>query len=145
MNLLLAPPEFKITDTGRGILREYLYDNGALFREYRSHLNIMGLPALVMTKGRNPETGKFETAEGFVAIGKHAKGVVAVGQFARGDVAIGQVALGSFVAIGQLALAPVCLGQFTLAVAAIGQFGIAVAGIFQIGWGAQAWTMLDLF
>ncbi len=145
MNLLLAQPEFKVTDTGKGIVREYLYENGALFRDYRSHLKIMGLPALVVTKGRNPQTGKFETAEGFVAIGKHAKGVIAIGQIARGDLAIGQVALGSFVAIGQLAVAPVSVGQFALAIAAIGQFGVAVAGIFQIGWAAEAWTMLSLF
>ena len=132
-NLLLEKPKYKFTKTAAGMWKEFLYENGAVFREYRSHRTIGGKPLVCIANGRNPETGKMAVAEGIIAIGQRARGWLAIGQFVNGNIAIGQFATGRIAAVGQFAVAPLAIGQFSVAIAAIAQFGIGGTGIFQMG------------
>ena len=144
-NLLLTNPEYKTTETGKGIWREYLYQDGMCFREYRSHKTLLGMPLVTIANGRNPETGKMAVAEGFIAIGQRANGVVAIGQMAKGTVAIGQLARGSFAAIGQLAIGPIAVGQGAVGILAVGQIGLAAIGAFMFGASLQGVNLASFF
>ena len=131
VNLLLKPPKYRYTDTGLGVWKEFLYENGRVFREYRSHRTVCGQPLVSIANGRHPETGKMAVAEGIIAIGQWAQGWLAIGQFVNGHIAIGQFATGRVAALGQIAIAPLAIGQLTIALAAVGQIGIAGTGVFQ--------------
>ena len=144
-NLLLTNPEYKTTETGKGIWREYLYQDGMYFREYRSHKTLLGMPFVTIANGRNPETGKMAVAEGFIAIGQRAHGVVAIGQMAKGTVAIGQLARGSFAAIGQLAIGPIAVGQGAVGILAVGQIGLAAMGAFMFGTSLRGVDLASFF
>ena len=136
-----------MTKTAVGVWKEFLYENGHVFREFRSHQAVAGRPLVCIAAGRDPETGKMAVADGIIAIGQWARGWLAIGQFASGNVSVGQFATGRIAAVGQFAVAPLALGQFSIAVAGIGQFVIAGTGIFQAGltWfggiGVQIWDL----
>jgi len=132
-NLLLEKPDYKITDTGSGVWREYLYQSGALFREYTSHAEMFGMPVVSLVSGVSPETGKRGVARGVVAIGARASGFLAIGQFASGYVTVAQFGTARLIGVGQFIAAPLALGQFAIAVAAIAQFAAAGTGIFMAG------------
>lgn len=144
-NLLLTDPEYKITDTGKGIWREYLYSGGGYFREYRSHTMLAGMPLVVIANGRHPETGRMAVAEGFIAIGQRAKGVIALGQIAKGTIAIGQLATGSLIAVGQLAIGPIAVGQGAIGLIGAGQFGAAGYGAFMLGTVVKGFAQIPIF
>ncbi|MBN1845196.1 MAG: hypothetical protein JW810_05900 [Sedimentisphaerales bacterium] len=150
-NLLLQDVEFKVAPTRWGLWREYLYESGQSYREFRSYATIAGMPLLHYTRGRNPATGRTETARGFLAVGRKALGVVAVGQLAIGVVAIGQLALGMLLGLGQAALGAVAvgqlaaalgfaLGQFAAGYVAIGQLALGHYVLAQMATGACVWT-----
>ena len=140
-NLLLKPPQYKVTKTSRGIRREFLYTSGQRFSEYRSHAELFGYPLVCIANGIHPETGKTAVARGVIAIGQRACGVVAIGQMATGVVAIGQLAWGSFIAIGQVAAAPLAVGQVAVGIVAAGMAGAAVAGAFLAGYAFWGWML----
>lgn len=144
-NLLLSNPEYKVTDTGKGVWREFLYSGGGCYREYRSHTTVAGMPLVVIANGRHPETGKMAVAEGFIAIGQRAKGVIALGQMAKGTIAIGQLAMGSVVAVGQLAIGPIAVGQGAFALIGAGQIGAAGLGAFMLGYVAKGIAQFPIF
>ncbi len=144
-NLLLTNPEYKTTETEKGVWREFLYQDGMYFREYRSHKKLLGMPLVTIANGRHPETGKMAVAEGFIAIGQRAHGVIAIGQLAKGTVAIGQAARGSFAAVGQLAIGPIAIGQGAVGLFAVGQIGLAAIGAFMFGASFQGITLASLF
>ena len=150
-NLLLEKVDYKIDETPRGVWRRFLYPNGELFAEYRSHATVFGLPLLHFTRGRCPETGRRVVAKGFFAIGRMATGVIAIGQASAGIIAFGQASLGllfclaqasaGLVAIGQVAIgAYFGAGQLTTGATAIGQLAIGKYVLAQIGFGPYLWT-----
>lgn len=151
-NLMLEQVEYRVDQTRWGTWRRFLYPNGQLFEEFRSHNRVGGVPWLHYTRGTCPETGKRIVARGIVAIGRTALGIVALGQFAVGLIAIGQLALGvllglgqattGLVAVGQLAIgAAVGLGQFVTGYVAVGQFGLGHLVLAQVGSGAHVWDI----
>ena len=88
--------------------------------EYKSQVEILGLPLIHVAGGINPRTG----------LPRVAKGVIAVGNFAVGLIAIGGIAVGGFTIAG------IGIGVFVLAGMAFGFFafgGIAVGIILAIG------------
>src|SRR5262249_17953720 len=134
-NLLLEPVQYKVEETRRGVWRRFLYPDGQLFEEYRSHRRLFGLPLVHFTRGKCPETGKRVTARGIIAVGRFAVGVIAIGQVSAGALAVGQAAFGLLLglgqasvglfAVGQLAIATVFgLGQLTARYVAIRQFAL---------------------
>jgi hypothetical protein len=150
-NLLLAPVEYKVTETSRGTWRRYLYPNGRLYADYTSHTELLGLPLVRYTRGISPETGTAVTARGFIAIGRRAVGVIAIGRLAAGVVAIGHASVGvvalgqaalGLVAVGQLALgAAFGLGQVVTGVVCIGQVAFGKWVLAQVGFGQHVWSM----
>jgi hypothetical protein len=145
-NVLRSNVDYIVQETANGIWRRYLYPNGNRFAEFKSYLNIGGLPLVHYTHGICPQTGRRITAHGIVAIGRVASGVIAIGQFAIGLIAIGQLSIGLLLGIGQASFGAFCFGQlavglffgagqFAAGQIAIGQFAYGVNVLAQMGWG----------
>ena len=159
-NLLLHDVQYQVTETEAGTWRRFMYPSGKVFSEYKSHRTWGGLPLIHYTFGRSPETGKFVTAHGVLAIGLVARGYLAFGLVARGLLAIGFLAFG-FIALGwvgiglllgfgQLAVGLFSVGQFAIAVifalgqfaaghVAVGQMAVGTYVLAQLGWGDHVW------
>lgn len=104
--------------------------------EYKSKLNLFGLPLVHVAHGIDPDTGRPRIARGIIAIGNIAIGVfamggLALGGFAFGGASFGLVALGG-AAIGGIALGGLALGGYI----AVG--GMAVSLAYAVGGGALA-------
>ena len=99
--------------------------------EYRSPLELFGLPLVHIAQGIDPATGRPRVAKGIVAIGNIAIGLVAIGGLALGGFVLAGVGLGVFVfagvALGGVALGGVGVGLWF----AIG--GVAVSTLYAIG------------
>jgi hypothetical protein len=145
-NVLRSDVEYVIQETANGVWRRYLYPNGRRFAEFKSYLNVGGLPLVHYTYGVCPQTGRRITAHGIIAVGRVASGVIAIGQLAIGLLAIGQLSIGLLVALGQASFAPYCMGQlavglffgagqFATGQIAIGQFAYGNYVLAQIGFG----------
>lgn len=87
-----------------------------------SKKKIFNLPLYHITDGYNPETGKFEIAKGFFAVGPVALGVFAWGGLSLGVFSFGGISVGLLLALGGIAAA--FLG-------ALG--GMALGGLFAMG------------
>ena len=130
-NLLNAQIDYRVTETSWGTWKQYLYYNGALYREFTSHASIAGWPLLQFVAGRSPETGRVPTARGIIAVGQKARGFLAIGQMATGVIAVGQLAIGLLAGVGQAACGVIAIGQLAVGVFTLGQFAVG-------GWvGAQ--------
>lgn len=151
-NLLLEKVEYQIEESSFGVWRRFMFPNGRIFAEFRSHSTLCGLPLVHITRGPCPETGARIVAIGIVAIGRVAVGVLAVGQASLGLIAIGQLALGvvfglgqaatGCVAVGQLAIgAALALGQFAVGAVAVGQIAAGFYVLAQKGFGLHVWDM----
>lgn len=140
-NMLLESVEYRIEQTALGTWRSFLYPTGMLYREFTSHMAILGLPLFQYTRGICPETGRRKVATGVIAVGKSARGVLAVGQSAYGLMALGQTCVG-VVAVGQLAIG-LCLGlgQLATGYVAIGQLALGSYVLAQVGLGSHVWSM----
>jgi len=135
--------KYEILETANGIWRQYAYPNGRTFAEFKSHLNLGGLPLVHYTHGICPETNQRIIAHGVVAIGRVATGVIAIGQLAMGLVAVGQLSIGLVLALGQAAFGTICFGQLAAGLYfAVGQFA---AGQIAIGQFAFGGTVLAQF
>ncbi len=150
-NLLLETPEYQVTRTRYGVWKRYLFENGQVFTEFRSHGTFLGLPWLHYTRGRSPETGRRVAAKGVVAVGRIATGFVALGQAAFGLIALGQLAVGIFLGLGQLCCGWTAVGQVALGVAyglgqvatgwvVVGQVGFGHVVLAQLGKGEAVWS-----
>ena len=82
-------------------MEEFLYENGQLFREFRSHHMIGVQPLVCIANGRHPGTGKLAVAEGDNAIGQFSIAVAAIGQFGIAGTGVFQSAITFFGAVGQ--------------------------------------------
>jgi hypothetical protein len=99
--------------------------------EYKSKLNILGLPLVHVAQGVDPATMRPRVAKGVIAIGNVAIGVIAIGGAALGGLAFGGCGIG-ILAIGGVALGHFALGGCALAVSvAVG--GMAIAGNVAVG------------
>jgi hypothetical protein len=147
-NMLFADVEYQIEVTRFGTWRRFLYPQGALFEEFVSHGNLLGLPLLHYTRGVCPETGKRVVAKGVVAIGRLAVGIIAIGQACAGVIAIGQLAVGLLLGLGQASTGVIAIGQLAIAVMfglgqatcgnlVIGQFAVGHYVLAQIGFGTH--------
>ena len=145
-NVLRNDVDYIIQETGNGVWRRYLYPDGKRFAEFKTYLNVGGLPLVHYTQGICPQTGRRITAHGIIAVGRVASGVIAIGQFAIGLIAIGQLSIGLLFAMGQASFGALCLGQlaaglffgagqFATGQIAIGQFAFGVNVLAQIGFG----------
>jgi hypothetical protein len=144
-NLLLQDVEYKVERTRFGVWRRYLYENGQLFQEFRSHAQVGELPWVHYTYGRSPETGRRVVAKGIVAIGRMSVGFLAIGQAALGVIAIGQAAFGFLLGLGQAAGGAIAVGQLAVGVAfGLGQLATGYAVIAQFGWGKYVLAQLGL-
>jgi hypothetical protein len=145
-NVLRNDVDYIIQETANGVWRRYLHANGRRFAEFKSHLNVGGLPLVHYTHGICPQTGRRITAHGIIAVGRIASGVIAIGQIAVGLVAIGQLSIGILLAMGQASFGAYSLGQLAIGVffgagqfatgqIAIGQFAYGNYVLAQLGFG----------
>ena len=105
-------------------------------QEYRSRIEILGLPLVHLASGIDPETGRPRVAKGIIAVGNVAIGVVAIGGLAVGGLTLGGMSLGVLGAIGGLAVGGIAFGGGALGLVAIG--GAAV-GLVAAGGGAAGY------
>jgi hypothetical protein len=111
--------------------------------EYRSEVEILGLPLVHITKGFDPLTGKQRVSKGVIAIGEIAIGGLAVGGFALGGIAVGGLGVG-VIALGGLAIGVLSAGGIALgALAAVG--GVAYSLIYAFGGLAYAPHVISPF
>ena len=110
-NLLLKQVEYQWEETLLGTWRRYVYPNGSLFAEFKSHGYFGPMPILHYTYGKCPETGRRIVAHGFIAIGRLARGIIAIGHASIGIIAIGQLAIGLGFGFGQAATGILAIGQ----------------------------------
>jgi hypothetical protein len=104
--------------------------------EYRSDLEIFGLPLIHIAQGIDPKTGGPRIAKGILAVGNIAIGFVAVGGMAAGGIVLGGMSVG-VIAIGGVAIGAVALGGVALAVLlAVG--GVALSFLYAFGGAAIA-------
>jgi hypothetical protein len=147
-NLLLKEIEYQWEETALGTWRRYVYPNGSLFSEFKSHGHFGPMPILHYTYGKCPETGKRIVAHGFIAIGRLARGVIAFGHASVGIIAIGQLAIGLVFGLGQACTGAIAVGQVALGVlfgfgqvatgyVAIGQIAIGTYALAQFGVGTH--------
>lgn len=150
-NLLKQPVDYRIVETAWGRWRQFMYPTGAVFSEFRSHAELLGLPWLHYTRGISPETGRRVTARGVIAVGRFAVGGIAIGQVSAGLVSIAQAgigllfafaqAAGGLYALGQLAVAGnVAVGQIAAAPTAVGQLAAGEYVLAQVGFGDHVWS-----
>lgn len=151
-NLLLHPPEveYALQETSWGVWRRFLFPDGQMFAEFRSHGSLFGMPWMHITWGRNPETMRKITAKGIIAIGKWAIGGLAIGHVSVGALAIGQLSFGMFLglgqattgvfALGQLAIGGLIgIGQLSCGHMAVGQLAMGEYVLAQAGLGTYVW------
>ncbi len=81
--------------------------------EYKSEMEIFGLPLIHIAQGVDPKTGAPRVAKGIIAIGNIAIGGFAMGGFALGGITIGGASVGVF-ALGGLALGGVTFGGVSI-------------------------------
>lgn len=107
------------------------YPAAAWGYEYRSPIELYGLPLLHIARGIDLRTGRPRVARGIIAIGNVALGLFALGGVAVGGFAFGGVGLGVFVfggiAIGGVALGGMAAGIFL----AVG--GLAISTLYAVG------------
>jgi hypothetical protein len=98
--------------------------------EYRSSVELLGLPLIHIAQGFDPLTRRKRVAKGIIAIGDIAVGVVAIGGVSFGGLCLGGVSLG-VASLGGVAVGLyIALGGLAVGYAAIG--GLAI-GYYSLG------------
>jgi len=144
-NRLLEEVEYRVESTRLGTWRRFMYPNGQLFAEYRSHARLFGLPLIHYTSGISPQTGRRITARGILAVGRVAVGVIAIGQAAVGVLALGQLAIGLMFALGQGAIGAAAIGQLGFGVRlGVGQIATGATAIGQVAYGEHVLAQVGI-
>ena len=122
--------------------------------EYRSKLELFGLPLVHIAQGFDTQTGRPRVAKGIIAIGDIAIGVFALGGMALGGLTFGGLSLGLF-ALGGLAVGGIAAGGLALGILfaaggmamsimyAIGGLAIAPHAISSMGTDPQLLSLLE--
>ena len=144
-NLLFEKADYQIEKTRFGTWRRYMYPNGMMFREFKSHRRYFNMPLVHYTSGKCPETGRRIVARGIIACGRLAFGGLAVGHASLGLIAIGQAGLGILLGLGQLATGWSALGQLAVGLKfGAGQLAMGQTAVGQLAWGRYVLAQLGL-
>lgn len=137
--------DYIVQETANGVWRRYMYPNGKRFAEFKTYLNVGGLPLVHYTYGICPQTGRRITAHGIVAVGRIASGVIAIGQVAMGLIAIGQLSIGLLLALGQASFGANSMGQLAIGLFfGAGQFATGQIAIGQFAYGNYVLAQMGL-
>jgi hypothetical protein len=99
--------------------------------EYKSSLELFGLPLVHIAQGIDQATGQPRIARGIIAIGNIAIGVFALGGIAAGGITFGGLSLGLF-ALGGLAVGGIAVGGLSIGILfAAGGLGLSM--LYAIG------------
>ena len=109
--------------------------------EWKSKIEIFGIPLIHIAFGRDKRTGKLLIAKGIIAIGQFGIGIITLAQFGIGLLfGFGQF-LAAPIVIAQFALAYYFgLGQFATGLTAIGQIAFGKYVLAQMGYGEYVWS-----
>ena len=99
--------------------------------EYKSQLQLFGLPLIHVAHGFDPKTGRFRIARGIIAIGNIALGVFALGGVAFGGFTLGGVSFG-LAALGGLALGMFAVGGVSFGIL-LAAGGLAISLLYAVG------------
>ncbi len=99
--------------------------------EYKSSLELFGLPLVHIAQGFDQATGRPRIARGIIAIGNIAIGVFALGGIALGGLTFGGLSLG-LLAIGGLAAGGIALGGLSIGIL-FAAGGLALSVFYAIG------------
>lgn len=93
---------------------------GRMGFEWKSSAQILGLPLIHITFGRDPKTGKPLVSRGIIAIGQIGVGLITIAQVGVGILfGLGQLMAGYFeiaqIAVGHVIICQVGLGKYVLA------------------------------
>ena len=99
--------------------------------EYKSEVELFGLPLIHIAQGVDPKTGTPRVAKGIIAIGNIAIGFFAMGGLALGGITIGGASIG-LLALGGIALGGISLGGLSIGIlGAVG--GLAISAGYAVG------------
>lgn len=117
-----------------GSTGQQVYSNAnlAFGGEYRSKLNIFGLPLVHIAYGVDLKTGKLRVAKGIIAIGNIAIGLLAIGGLSIGGFTVGGLALGIIALAGMSFGALVAVGGLAVSIY-LAAGGMAIAGEIALG------------
>jgi zinc-ribbon domain len=99
--------------------------------EYKSSLELFGLPLVHIAQGIDQATGKPRIAKGIIAIGNIAIGVLALGGIAVGGITFGGLSLGLF-ALGGLAAGGIAVGGLSIGIL-FAAGGLTLSLLYAIG------------
>jgi hypothetical protein len=99
--------------------------------EYKSSLELFGLPLVHIAQGFDQATGRPRVARGIIAIGNIAIGVFALGGIALGGLTFGGLSLG-VLALGGLAVGGFAVGGFSIGIL-FAAGGLALSALYAIG------------
>lgn len=101
------------------------------FYEYKSKINICGIPLLHIKRGYG-----FQVAKGIIAIGNIAIGVISIGGLAVGALTIGGIGLGLLV-FGGMALGGIAIGGFSIGILTFGGMALGMYSIGGLAYGSR--------
>jgi len=99
--------------------------------EYKSSLELFGLPLVHIAQGIDQATGRPRVAKGIIAIGNIAIGVLALGGLAIGGITFGGLSLGLF-ALGGLAAGAIAVGGLSIGIL-FAAGGLALGTLYAVG------------
>ncbi len=99
--------------------------------EYKSSLELFGLPLVHIAQGYDQATGRPRIARGIIAIGNVAIGVLALGGVAIGGITFGGLSLG-LLALGGLAAGGFVVGGFSIGIL-FAAGGLAFSTLYAVG------------
>jgi hypothetical protein len=99
--------------------------------EYKSSLELFGLPLVHIAQGYDQATGRPRVAKGIIAIGNIAIGVFALGGMAMGGVTFGGLSLG-VLALGGLAAGGLAIGGLAIGIL-FAAGGVGLSMLYAVG------------
>ena len=99
--------------------------------EYKSSLELFGLPLVHIAQGFDQATGRPRVAKGIIAIGNIAIGVFALGGMALGGVTFGGLSVG-LLALGGLAAGGIAAGGLSIGIL-FAAGGLALSALYAVG------------
>ncbi len=99
--------------------------------EYKSSMELFGLPLVHIAQGFDQATGRPRIARGIIAIGNIAIGVFALGGIALGGLTFGGISLG-LLAVGGLAIGGLALGGLSIGIL-FAAGGLALSFFYAVG------------
>lgn len=118
--------------------------------EYKSSIQLFGLPLIHIAKGFDPVTGRKKIAKGIIAMGDIAVGGFAMGGLAFGLITLGGISISLLASLGGLAISAfmscggLSVGTIAIGGLAMGYYGIGGCVVALNGCGGAFYSIKNL-